>query len=176
MNKKGLKEVVLILLIVIIMFLIIYILISKVTFKVDEEYKKINLELSSYNVDYYTVYKDDPLQKYTVYKLNMFGEKEEFRRKLEKSNYWSKNKFYEYEMMRFYEIVDNDMKDIDREDLYYYDSKGIYAIFDLKNEKLYYLKSYLYGTHNNYSNILGVKTEDYIKREIYSVREGIQYD
>ena len=66
LNKKGLKEVVLILLIVIIMFLIIYILISKVTFKVDEEYKKINLELSSYNVDYYTVYKDDPLQKYTA--------------------------------------------------------------------------------------------------------------
>ena len=50
------------------------------------------------------------------------------------------------------------------------------AIFDLKNEKLYYLKSYIYGTHNNYSNILGVKTENYIKREIYSVREGIQYD
>ncbi len=32
---------------------------------------------------------------------------------------------------------------------YYYDNKGIYAIFDLKNEKLYYLKSYIYGTHNN---------------------------
>ena len=38
------------------------------------------------------------------------------------------------------------------------------------------MKSYIYGTHNNYSNILGVKPEIYIKREIYSVREGIQYD
>ena len=176
LNRKNLKEFAFIPLVGITIFLIIYIFISKVTFNVDEEYKKLNLELSSYNINYYIVYKDDPLQKYTVYKLNMFGEKEEFRRKLEESSYWSKEKFYEYEMIRFYEIVDNDMIAIDREDLYYYDNKGIYAIFDLKNEKLYYLKSYLYGSHNNYSNILGVKTENYIKREIYSVREGIQYD
>ena len=60
--------------------------------------------------------------------------------------------------------------------MYYYHNNGAYAIFDLKNEKLYYLKSYLYGTHNNYREILGVETKNYTKREIYSVREGLQYD
>lgn len=176
MKKKNLKEFALILWGIITMFLIIYILILKVTFKVDEDYKKLDLELSSYNIDYYIVYEDDSLIKYKVYKLNMFGKNDEFRNKLEENSYWSKNKFYEYEMMRFYEKVGKERTEINREDLYYYENKGIYAIFDLKNEKLYYLKSYIYGYHNNYSNILGVKTENYIKREIYSVREGIQYD
>ena len=174
--KKPFNKFALILLLLIIVFLIVYILISKVTFKVDEDYKKLYLELSSDNIDYYTVYEDDSLIKYKVYKLNMFGKKDEFKNKLEENNYWSKNKFYEYEMMRFYDKVDKEKIEIDRENLYYYDNKGIYAILDLKNEKLYLLKSYIYGTHNNYSNILGIKTENYFKREIYSVREGIQYD
>lgn len=37
--------------------------------------------------------------------------------KKEESEYWSKNKFYEYIMMRFYEIVDNDMIEINRENI-----------------------------------------------------------
>ena len=176
MIKKDLKEFGFILWITITVFLIFYIIISKVTFKVDEDYKKLDLALESYNINYYTVYEDDALMKYKVYKLNTIGENEKFRNKLEKSSYWSKNKFYEYEMKRFYERVGEERIELDRENLYYYANKGIYAIFDLKNEKLYYLKSYIYGTHNNYSNILGVNTENYIKREIYSVREGIQYD
>ena len=176
MIKKDLKEFGFILWITITVFLIFYIIISKVTFKVDEDYKKLDLALESYNINYYTVYEDDALMKYKVYKLNTIGENEKFRNKLEKSSYWSKNKFYEYEMKRFYDEVGEERTELDRENLYYYDNKGIYAILDLKNEKLYYLKSYIYGTHNNYSNILGVKTENYIKREIYSVREGIQYD
>ena len=174
--RKDMKGFLLILSIAIIIFLIFYIITSKVIFKVDKDYEKLDLELSLYNIDYYTVYEDDPLMKYKVYKLNMFGENDKFRNKLERSIYWSKNKFYEYEMMRFYEKVGKERVELDREDLYYYDNKGIYAIFDLKNEKLYYLKSYIYGTHNNYSEILGVKTKNYTKREIYSVREGIQYD
>ena len=121
MKKNDLKEFVFILLVVITIFLIIYILISKAIFKVDEDYKRVDLELSSYNIDYYTAYEDDPLIKYKVYKLNMFGKNDEFRNKLEENNYWSKNKFYEYEMMRFYEKLDNkERTEIDREDLYYY--------------------------------------------------------
>ena len=76
-----------------------YVIISKLTFKVDEDYKKLYLALESYNINYYTVYEE--------------------------------------------------RTELDRENLYYYDNKGIYAILDLKNEKLYYLKSYIYGTHNN---------------------------
>ena len=56
------------------------------------------------------------------------GQQEEFIEKLEKSEFWSKNKFYEYIMMRFYDMVDNDMIEIDREDLYYYRNNEIYAI------------------------------------------------
>ena len=101
MIKKDLKEFGFILWITITVFLIFYIIISKVTFKVDEDYKKLDLALESYNINYYTVYEDDALMKYKVYKLNTIGENEKFRNKLEKSSYWSKNKFYEYEMKRF---------------------------------------------------------------------------
>lgn len=74
------------------MFLIFYIIISKGTFKVDEDYKKLDLALESYNINYYTVYEDDALMKYKVYKLNIIGENEKFRNKLKKSSYWSKNR------------------------------------------------------------------------------------
>ena len=57
--KKDLKEFVLILWGTITVFLIFYIIISKVTFKVDEDYKKLDLELESYNIDYYTAYEDE---------------------------------------------------------------------------------------------------------------------
>lgn len=171
-----LKTIALIVSIIIIIFLITYILISKALFKIDEDYQELDLQLKSYNIDYYVVYEDDLLQKYKVYKINMLDQKEKFRKKLEESEYWSKNKFYEYEMLRFYELKDNEVIKLDREDLYFYNNKGIYAIFDLKNGKIYYLKSHLYGTHNNYSNIWGIDTKGYIKREIYSVREGLQYD
>ena len=175
-KNEKIKNVVLIISVMIIIFLIIYIPMSKAFLKTDKDYQKLELGLDSYNIDYYIVYEDDPLQKYEVYKLNMFGEKEKFRDKLEESSYWNKNKFYEYEILRFYEIVNNDIVNVDRDDVYYYHNNGAYAIFDLKNEKLYYLKSYLYGTHNNYREILGVEAKNYTKREIYSVREGLQYD
>ncbi len=162
--------------IITVIFLVNYIFISKTIFKTDRDYQELGLGLESYNISYYTVYDDDVLQKYKEYKLSISAEKEEFRKKLEESDYWSRNKFYEYEMLRFNREISNGKVILDREDLYYYDNNGAYAIFDLKNEKLYYLKSYLYGTHNNYTDILGVKTKNYNKREIYSVREGLQYD
>ena len=137
MIKKDLKAFVLILWGTITVFLIFYIIISKAISKVDEDYKKLDLELESYNINYYTVYEDDSLMKYKVYKLSIIGENDKFRNKLEESSYWSKNKFYEYEMKRFYERVGEERIELDRENLYYYANKGIYAIFDLKNEKLY---------------------------------------
>lgn len=177
MIKKELKEFVFILWVTITVFLIFYIIILKENSKIDGDYKKLDLELSSYNIAYYTVYEEkDSTGQYKVYKLNLMDEKEEFRRRLEKSEYWSKNKFYEYIMVRFYEIVDNDMIEIKKENLYYYDNKGVYAIFDLKNAKLYYFENSIWNEHKDYSNILGVETKNYNTREIYSVRGGPQND
>ena len=170
------KTIGLIVLIIIIIFLIIYIFILKTFFKVDNDYQKLGLELNTYNIDYYTVYDEDFFGTYKVYKLNTFGKIDEFRSEIEKSSYWSRDKFYEYVMMRFYEEIDNETVKLDREDLYYYHENGAYAIFDIKNAKLYYLKNYLYSTHSDYSTILGIKVKDYIEREIYSVRGGLQND
>ena len=170
------KTIGLIVLIIIIIFLIIYIFILKTFFKVDNDYQKLGLELNTYNIDYYTVYDEDFFGTYKVYKLNTSGKIDEFRSEIEKSSYWSRDKFYEYVMMRFYEEIDNETVKLDREDLYYYHENGAYAIFDIKNAKLYYLKNYLYSTHSDYSTILGIKVKDYIEREIYSVRWGLQND
>lgn len=177
LKKNNLKEFVFILLVVITIFLIIYILISKATYKVDEDYEKLDLELSLYNIDYYTIYEEkDSTGQYKVYKLNLIGQKEEFKKRLEKSIYWSKNKFYEYIMMRFYEKIGNERVKLDREDLYYCKNKQVYAIFDLKNEKLYYFENNIWNNHKEYSNILGIETKKYNTREIYSVRGGPQND
>ncbi len=57
----------------------------------------------------------------------------------------------------------------------------IYAIIDIKNAKLYYLKNNTLDYHNDYSEILGIKTDNYISREIYSIKgqeaqnDGIDY-
>lgn len=160
----------------IIVCLTIYIFILKTFFKVDNDYQKLGLELNTYNIDYYTVYDEDFFGTYKVYKLNIFRHKDEIRNQLENSPYWSKNKFYEYVMLKFYEKINKETVGLDREDLYYYDENAIYAIFDMKNGKLYYLKNYLYSTHSDYSTILEINVKGYIEREIYSVRGGLQND
>lgn len=163
--------------IITVIFLVNYIFISKTIFKTDRDYQKLDLGLETYNISYYTVYEEkDSTGQYKVYNLSIIAEKEDFIKRLEESEYWSKNKFYEYIMKRFYEIVDNNMIEIDRENLYYYNNKGIYAIFDLKNEKLYYFENSIWNKHKDYSNILGVDTKNYSTREIYSVRGGPQND
>lgn len=162
--------------IIIIFFLITYILILKTFFKIDKDYQKLGLELNTYNIDYYTVYDEGFFGTYKVYKLNISRNKDKIRDELEKSPYWSKDKFYEYVMMRFYEEIDNETVKLDREDLYFYDENAIYAIFDMKNAKLYYFKNYLYSTHSDYSTILEIKVKGDIEREIYSVRGGLQND
>ncbi|MGN1327809.1 MAG: hypothetical protein ACI4VQ_07035 [Clostridia bacterium] len=127
------KTIGLIVSIIIIFFLITYIFILKTFFKVDNDYQKLVLELNTYNIDYYTVYDEDFFGTYKVYKLNIYRNKDKIRDELENSNYWSKDKFYEYVMMKFYEEINKETVELDREDLYYYHKNGIYAIFDLKN-------------------------------------------
>lgn len=101
---------------------------------------------------------------------------EKFKIQLEGSDLWSRDKFYEYIMKEFYELKEDDSIEIDRENLYYYYKKGIYAIFDLKNAKLYYFENNIFNEHKDYSEILGIKTKEYIEREIYDVRGGPQND
>lgn len=174
LRKENLKDF---LFVTIIIFLIFYTIVLKENSKRDEDYKKLDLNLKSYNINYYTVYEEkDSTGQYKVYKLNLMGQQEEFIEKLEKSEFWSKNKFYEYIMMRFYDMVDNDMIEIDREDLYYYRNNEIYAIFDLKDAKIYYFENNIWNKHRDYRDILGVDTQKYNTREIYSVKGGIQND
>ena len=177
LKKKDLKEFAFILFVIIMIFLFFYMLVLKEKLKRDEDYKKLDLELSSYNIDYYTIYEEkDSTGQYKVYKLNLIDQKEEFRKRLEESEYWSKNKFYEYIMMKFYEKKGNERKELNRENLYYYNNKRVYVIFDLKNEKLYYFENSIWNNHKEYSNILGIETKKYNAREIYSVRGGPQND
>lgn len=174
LRKENLKDF---LFVTIIIFLIFYTIVLKENSKRDEDYKKLDLNLKSYNINYYTVYEEkDSTGQYKVYKLNLMGQQEEFIEKLEKSEFWSKNKFYEYIMMRFYDMVDNDMIEIDREDLYYYRNNEIYAIFDLKDAKIYCFENNIWNKHKDYRDILGVDTQKYNTREIYSVKGGIQND
>lgn len=177
LKKKDLKEFAFILFVIIMIFLFFYMLVLKEKLKRDEAYKKLDLELSSYNIDYYTIYEEkDSTGQYKVYKLNLIDQKEEFRKRLEESEYWSKNKFYEYIMMRFYEKKGNEREELNRENLYYYNNKRVYMIFDLKNEKLYYFENSIWNKHEEYSYILGIETKKYNAREIYSVRGGPQND
>ena len=101
---------------------------------------------------------------------------DEFKNQLDNSNLWSRNKFYEYIMREFYEIKENETFNIDRENLYYYNENDIYAIFDLKNAKLYYFTPGIFINASYYNSILGIEVEGYINKEVYSVRGGPQND
>lgn len=177
-KSENIKTISLIISIIIIFCLSIYIFILKLFADVDNDYKKLGLKIESYNIEYIVTYGYDEFCTYKVYKIkNYYSDSmEKFKNQLENSSLWSKDKFYEYIMEEFYEIKEDEDSKIDREDLYYYNKNGIYAIFDIKNAKLYYLKNDLFNYHKNYSEILGIKTKNYAKREIYSVRGGPQND
>ena len=170
------KTTALIMCTVIILGLIMYIFIIKEFAKKDIDYKKLGLEIKESNIEYSTIYDYDMLYKYKVYKIKNYNNMEKFKKQLEDNDDWSKNKFYEYIMSKFCEIKDDEKIKIDRENLYYYYKDGIYAIFDLKNAKLYYFENSIWNTHKEYSNILGIETKKYNTREIYSVRGGPQND
>ena len=178
MNNK--KKFIYIIVIFIIMICTSYlsIIITKAfnSVNTDKDYQKLGLELNEHDIDYYTVYDADNFGEYKVYKLNTFESKDKIREKLENNDLWNKNKFYEYMMMKFYEKTGNERTEIDRDDLYYYHHNGKYAIYDLKNAKLYYFKYSLLDTERNQSEILEIETKDYITREVYDVRGGLQND
>ena len=145
----------------------------------NKEYKKLGLEIEEYDIEYCTVYTEDFWDgKYKVYKLKNYSthSMDEFRTQLERSDLWNKNKYYEYIMKEFSEIKDEDTILIDREDLYYYDGKNAYAIFDLKNAKLYYYINRVFNHHVDYPKDLNLNIRNYISREIYDVRGGPQND
>lgn len=145
----------------------------------DKEYKELGLDINENDIEYYTTYRKDPLDgQYKVYKLKNYYtySMEEFKIQLEKSNLWDRNKYYEYIMQEFFEIKDDDMIDIDRDNLYYYKGKNAYAIFDLKNAKLYYYINRVFNHHVDYPKELKLDIRNYINREIYDVRGGPQND
>lgn len=145
----------------------------------DKEYKELGLDINKNDIEYYTTYRKDPLDgQYKVYKLKNYYtySMEEFKIQLEKSNLWDRNKYYEYIMQEFFEIKDDDMIDIDRDNLYYYKGKNAYAIFDLKNAKLYYYINRVFNHHVDYPKELKLDIRNYINREIYDVRGGPQND
>ena len=145
----------------------------------NKEYKKLGLEIEEYDIEYCTVYTEDFWDgKYKVYKLKNYSthSMDEFRTQLERSDLWNKNKYYEYIMKEFSEIKDEDTILIDREDLYYYNGKNAYAIFDLKNAKLYYYINRVFNHHVDYPKDLNLNIRNYISREIYDVRGGPQND
>ena len=171
------KTTALIMCTVIILGLIMYIFIIKEFAKKDNDYKKLGLEIKESNIEYSTIYDYDMLYKYKVYKIKNYNNNmEKFKKQLEDNDDWSKNKFYEYIMSKFCEIKDDEKIKIDRENLYYYYKDGVYAIFDLKNAKLYCFENSILNNHKEYRNILGIETKKYNTREIHSVRGGPQND
>ena len=173
LKKEKLKTIALVIAIIIIWLLIIYIFILKYL-KTDDDYAKLGLDIKAYDIKYYTILEDDIFEKYKVYKISNRSI-EKLKKQLENSKLWSKNKYYEYVMDEFYDLKEGDETiSIDRHDIYYYENG--YAIFDVKNAKLYYLESNPYKQHKDYNEILGVKTNNYEAREIYSVRGGLQND
>lgn len=178
MNKNQvLERITLIIFATIIVLLSVYIFILKFSTKSDKDYKKLGIELEPYNISHYTIYEEkDTTGQYKVYKLNISNKKEEIIQKIENSEYWSKNKFYEYIMQRFYEIVNDERTPISRENVYYYHKKDVYSILNLESSKLYYFENNVWNYHKEYDSLLGIKTKEYSSREIYSVRGGPQND
>lgn len=180
-NKKRFLFIV-ILLIVIISTNVISIKLTNS--KKDMDYQKLKLEINDNDIDYYTIYSNDSSYEYKVYKINDYYQgdsMDEIRAQLENNSNWSRKKFYEYIMMKFYDKIGRKLIEIDREDLYYYNDGSIYAIIDAKNAKLYYLKNHLGNYHNDYNEVLGIKISNLTDMEIYSVKaqwaqnDGVEY-
>lgn len=177
-KKKILHSVLILAIIIVVSFLSVKIAKLIDSIHGDLDYQQLELEIDEYDIDYYTVYDENIFGEYKVYKINNYYKGDgldKIKQQLENSNTWSRNKFYEYIMKEFYEKIGKEIVEIDRENLYYYDKQGVYAIIDVKNSKLYYSSDILYY-HQNYNEILGIKTNNYINREIYSVRGGLQND
>ena len=124
LNKnERIKSIIYILLALLIVCLIIYV------FKIalfgpaeDKDYKKLGLDIKDYNIEYCTIYSYGDSAVYKVYKIKDYYSESmnNFKKQLENSKLWDKNKYYEYIMAEFNEICEGERIEIDREDLYYY--------------------------------------------------------
>ena len=179
---KNKRIIIYILLITIIIITISYLSveITKLFYetKDDTDYQNLGLQIKANNIEYCTKYGYAGFSKYKVYKIkNYYSDSmDTYKNQLESSQLWNREKFYEYIMKEFYEIKENETYKIDRDDLYYYHINNIYAIFDIKNAKLYYFENGIFNQHNDYNEILGIRSNNYKSREIYSVRGGPQND
>lgn len=128
-KSDNIKTIVLIISIIIIFCLSIYIFLLKLFANVDSDYSKLGLKIEYYDIEYITTYGYDEFCTYKVYKIKDYysDSMKEYKSQLENSDLWSKNKFYE--------IKEDERIKIDREDLYYYDNNGVYAIFDIKKRQ-----------------------------------------
>lgn len=178
-NKKIILHIILTTVIVIIVS-ILSVAVTKFYLSIrDKDYQKLGLEIEDYKIEYYTVYEEDCLGgNYKVYKIKNYykDSMDAFENQLKASDVWNQKKYYEYIMKEFYEIKDGKEIYVDRENLFYYHGKGAYAIFDLKNAKLYYFENRINNHHVDDSCILEININNYINREIYSVRGGLQFD
>ncbi len=177
MNKNVIFNIALIILIVI--FTSVFSIGMKEfyeSFAGDKDYEKTGLSIKKYNIDYYTVYNDSGLGKYKVYKIGINSVKDIIKQ-IENNSEWSKNKFYEY-IMESFKIPnkEDDYDDIIKNDLYFSNLNGAYMIFDTKNRELHYLTRGLFLYDESDSSKLGIEMNDYINKEVYSVRGGPQMD
>ena len=65
----------------------------------------VELNIKNYDIDYYTVYD----KSFKVYKINNYykGDSiDKIEKEIRNSDAWTRNKFYEYIMMKFYEKED----------------------------------------------------------------------
>ena len=137
-NKKRTLYIVLTFIVVILLFFVLKRISALVNMtQSDTDYEKLELNIKNYDIDYYTVYD----KSFKVYKINNYYKGDsinKIEKEIRNSDAWTRNKFYEYIMMKFYEKTDRKRTEIDRENLYYYHKGLIYAIVDMKNAKIYY--------------------------------------
>ena len=148
----------------------------------DTDFKKLGLDIANYSIEYCTVYNYGGVNKYKVYKIkNYYADSmNKYAEQIEHSDLWTKEKYYEIIMMELVERQGDETTTIDRDNLYYYHDnfrRGTYAVFDLKNAKLYYfVKGLFWGDIVDYNSIFGIRIIDYDSREVYDVRGGLQND
>lgn len=169
------RKVISIIIIIVIIILLILNLFA-VSNQKDNDYQKLGLDIKEHEIVYYTVYCEDFFIECKVYKIeNCYSDRvENLRKQLENNHLWSKDKFYEYVMISFEDVIGKEK--IDRENLYYYKKNDVYAIFDLKNVNLYYFRNSLLGKSVDYNDLLETNIKNYKYKEVYSIRSGLQGD
>ena len=179
MKNKTIMCCIILVLTIIIVTNFLSIKITALITSIDKDYQKLGIKIEDYDIDYCTIYLEDILGVYKVYKINDYYEGDGLdciEGQLKNNELWSRNKYYEYIMMRFYEVEGKESTEIDREDLYYYHGNDAYAIIDIKNAKLYYYNYCILGSSDDYNEILDIKIDNYTAKEVYSIKGGWQGD